>query len=513
MAFLESKKRKQQNAFDDQVNLAIGAEIERFGAANAEHFASYAELRHISEGTITRPKSDYPAQAGYSAEVKQAARVNAKSIIDNESTRIARTENVGLSRQHPYDHVEVDEQGIPKKSSDGSFVNASQQKTAQRPDSDLYRKLYNGSKSKDGQVIYDKYKDAARLDVPPDHYPKIIENIDNDIDSLEKQKTALLQNNEPEKVQKIQKQIEQRRDVRKRLKASEVSSHDAMEARKSPTWSTVKDVGKISHKAGVKSAQLGAGVGGAISAVKNTKAFIDGDKSAVEAAGDVVKDTGQTAAKAYVSGAASAAIGGALKSSSSQICKNLARKSGPTAILQTGVILAKQTTKLIAGKITPSEFAENISKEGMTLASSLTGANLGAIVGSAGGPIGAVVGGVVGGMVASLMSGALYHELKRSVHETKMSEERRKAVEKICTYLIKQEEEYRSAVLEVFDEFFEKKESEIRAGFDSMAVAVRTGNSIHDGLTTFAGAFDLELAFGSVGEFKRHVESGESLKL
>jgi len=287
-----------------------------------------------------------------------------------------------------------------------------------------------------------------------------------------------------------------------------------MEARKNHNISIAKDIGKISHKAGMESAKIGGAIGGGMSSAKNLYAYSQGDKTGSEALKSVAFDTSKATARAYASGATSTAIGGVLKSSSNQIAKNLAKRSAPTVILQSGLILANQTKNLLTGKIDANEFAKNIGQEGTALATSLTGANLGAVIGTAIIPgLGTIVGGVIGGMTASIMSSSVYSELQKSIHDTELSNQQREAIKNYCQDLIVQEKECREYAMSIYDNFFDKKELEIKDGFKAVSLAIQNGENINVGLSMIGSAFNVELKFNDIKEFNQHIKSGETLKL
>ncbi len=506
MDLLGFKKRKKERDFNNEVNLAIGAELERFGFANAEHFKSHADLSKVAGSKINPQfaKNNYHQQAGFSAEIKTEARTNAENIINKKNTRIRRTDNIGEVNHPQYDHVEVDSKGNPILNEDGTFKGGSQQKVHNSVDKyDKYSK----------PELFEKYKDTP-IDVPSDQIDDIQDRYTKNIEKLKQQEESLRKQGKTELADEKKAEIKRNENVKKRFRDSGVSTDEAMEARKHHNISVAKDIAKISHKAGVDSAKMGAALGGGISTFRNMRSYINGDKDGMDAVKDVAKDTTKSAAISYASGATSTAIGGALKASSSQVAKNLAKGNTPTVILQTGVILAKQTTKLLTGKITGEEFAKNIGQEGTTLATSLTGANLGAVLGTAIAPgVGTIVGGVIGGMTASLMSSALYSELQKSLHDTEISNQQREMINKYCQELIKQEKEYREYAMSVYDDYFDRKELELKDGFKTISIAIQNGENINHGLAMVGEAFDLELKFANVDDFKQHIKSGKTLKL
>ncbi len=499
------KKRKKEKDFTDEVNLAVSAELERFSFANAEHIKTHTDLSKIANSNINAEYADnnYHQQAGFSAEIKTTAKTNAQNIIDGNDTRISRTDDVGSVNHPQFDHVEIDKNGNPILDIDGNYMVGSQQKVFKNLYS--YRKLYGKE--------FNHYKDAT-LDVPSDQLNDIKTDWNNQISKLEKQKENRVASGDSINANDLQKKIDEIENAKSRLRDAKVSTKEAMEARKNHNISIAKDIGKISHKAGVESAKIGGAISGGINSAKNIYAYFKGDKIGKEALHDTAVDTSKATALAYASGATSSAIGGVLKSSSNQIAQNLAKGSTPTVILQTGLILVKQTKELLSGNINATEFAKNIGQEGTTLATSLTGANLGAVLGTAIMPgVGTIVGGVIGGMTASIMSSAVYSELQKSIYDTEISNQQREAIKNYCKDLIIQEKEYREYAMSIYDNYFDKKELEIKDGFKTVSLAIQNGEDINSGLAVIGNAFNIELKFNNTEEFKQHIKSGKTLKL
>ncbi len=508
MKSISSKEEKEkEKSFNSEINLAIGAQLERFGEANAEHFKTHSGLSKISNYKISR-ENDYKSQAGKSAEIKTTARTNAQNIIDGNKTRISRTDDIGKVNHPEFDHVEVDAKGNPILDASGNFVGGSQQKMHF---GDV--KKYDEYSNTTGKNLYEKYKNGP-IDVPSDKLDDIKKYYDKEIKRLKRQEAELKTQGKIEEANKKKEAIARKEDVRKRFRDSRVSTQDAMEARKNHNISIAKDIGKIAHQSGVESAKIGGSIGGVVSSAKNIYAYSQGNKTGTEALTDTAVDTAKATALAYASGATSSAIGGILKVSSNQIAQNMSKGNTPALILQTGVILSIQTKKLLSGEINTEEFVKNIGQEGATLAVSLTGANLGAIAGTAIMPgVGTIVGGVVGGMVASIMSSALYSELQKSIQDTKISNQQREAIKNYCKKLIADEREYREYAMSIYDEFFDKKELEIRNGFEAVSLAIQNGENMNSGLAVIGNAFNIELEFRSTEEFRQHVKSGKTLSL
>ena len=485
------------------IQVAVARELERFAEASAQHFASYDRLATISKYKITDPKTNYQQQAGFSAESKQVARANEKNILSGNKTRYARTDDLGAVNHPVYDYAETDpSSGSARIGPDGNFVGGAQMKV--HGNTEEYRKLY-GSK-------YDKYE-SAKLVLPSDQFDTIMQDWDVQEAKLKQQVDALNGKGDTALAKEKQAQIDRIKSARRRAVKSEVSTADAMEARKSPTLSVGKDALRVGHSAGLEASKSAAMVGGGVSVLKNGYDVFKGDKNIGDASLDILTDTGRAALTAYASGAVTATLGGALQAANEQVLRNLGKGNAPATIVQATTILGKSVLDVIAGKITPEQMVAQISREGTTLAMSLTGSNLGAVLGTFVAPgVGTVVGGFVGGMVASIMSGSIHAALQKSVHDLELSNEQRKRTEAFCARMIAEHQAYRKQMDLVFDQFFLEKRTQLKSAFDSMANATLRGESLREGLEGVAQAFGKELAFTGGADVRARLKSGAVLE-
>ena len=168
---------------------------------------------------------------------------------------------------------------------------------------------------------YQKYHDNdVKIMVPKDYYPGMKEALQNKITSLDEQISKMREKGvAPEQIKAKIQQLENCKTLQKNLQESKVTNAEAMEARTNPMLSTVKDIVKLGHRAGVEQAKMGAAIGSGISIIKNAVALYKGDKRSVEALKDVAIDTTGAAAVSYVTGAGGAVIKGSLQNSSLRI--------------------------------------------------------------------------------------------------------------------------------------------------------------------------------------------------
>ena len=498
-------ERHRRKSFEREISVGIQNEFERFGTGTAEYFRAYSTLAKISKSKINPDyaKSNLMQQAGNSAEVKNVSRINAENAIKRRSTRVARTDDIGAVHHEQFDRVNVDANGNPILDKKGRFTGGTQQKN--------FYKVRNYDKLLTKE--YEHYK-GVPVELPPDQFEDIMRRWDNKISNYRKQIDYLKKHGEPEKAAEIEQRVKQIEDVKGRAKPSKVSTGEAMDARLNPAWSTAKDILSTANDAGLQSAAWGAGAGCAISACQCFVAVRDGDMDFDEALVKVVKDTGGAAVSAYLSGAGSSVLGGALKASGKEVCKGLAEGNAPAAVLQAGVVLTKSIWKLANGEISSEQFVEDIGREGATLGASMLGGNIGAAAGTCVLPgVGTVVGGVVGAMIASLASGAVYEEFLKVARENKLSDEKRKMVHDYCEYLKSVQREYQYELQACFDVFFAKKEKEVRESFLLISEAASRGRSVHAGLTRLAKSFNMNLRFESQEQFDKFFASGETLEL
>ena len=184
---MDSHDKKKNDRLADDIAVATGNidTVSRYGSANGEHIVSYAgidnetgQIRSRSLKGIANSKvnpdyeqSNIKQQAGFSAEVKSAARQNAEKQIKGEKTRIFRTDDIakqsdgkgnsiGGTNDQLYDLAEVDQNGIYIEGT------ASQLKFVGGDAKQCAKKLLNAK--------YDKYRDAdVKIEVPSDFFEDV----------------------------------------------------------------------------------------------------------------------------------------------------------------------------------------------------------------------------------------------------------------------------------------------------------------------------------------------------
>ena len=127
---MSDSREKRRNLFSEGLERAAisGASTEtvrRYGSAVKEQSVAYSGmdneagvkltrgLKSVSESKINPDfaETNIKQQAGFSAEIKSAARGNAENIINGKSVRIKRTDDLGSVNDQIRDLVEVDPSG------------------------------------------------------------------------------------------------------------------------------------------------------------------------------------------------------------------------------------------------------------------------------------------------------------------------------------------------------------------------------------------------------------------
>ena len=226
------KKENHESRSQAAVNAGLaGAQnetIQRFGSAVKEHLVAYTGidnergeelakgLKQISESKANNPRYrdiNIKQQAGFSAEVKTAARENADKIVNRKnSVRATRTDDmakqsdgkrgaIGGKNDQLYDIAEVDKRGIYIEGTARQlkFVGGTAEQCADKL-------LQKG---------FDKYRDAnVRIEVPSDYYEDVKNNlsekaasIKHQIENAEKSGNTVLVNQKRHSLRELRRRV------------------------------------------------------------------------------------------------------------------------------------------------------------------------------------------------------------------------------------------------------------------------------------------------------------------
>lgn len=197
---MDEKKEKRQQQ-EDLLNAGIAGAayetVQKYGTAIKEHYVAYSGvdyengkdlvkgLKQIAEEKIN-PNYKFQnihQQAGFSAEVKDVARSNAEKIINGDSARKIRTDDLGRVNDPLYDTVIIDAKGnvVNGSGAQMKFLGASQKDP--NGTGDAVRALEKLQLRK-----FEKYLEQdAHIDVPSDQYDQMIEEANVKLKELSRQ--------------------------------------------------------------------------------------------------------------------------------------------------------------------------------------------------------------------------------------------------------------------------------------------------------------------------------------
>lgn len=505
------KRNKKDTSLQYGIAGANSDTIQSYGSGVKEHVVSYSGmdnengtrlhrgLKDISNYKINPEyeKQNLRQQAGFSAEVKSAARTNAEKAINGASGRKVRTDDIGHVNDQLYDHVEIDEHGnvIAGSGTQMKFVGNSAE--------EAWKKLLSKK--------YQKYHDAnVLIEVPADYCDGIISEADKTINDLRDQLKKATENGETERAKTIKERIANCEKIKANLRKSNVSTKEAMEARVNPTISTIKDIGCVSHRAGMEAGKMGMAIGGAVSIVQNIYAMCKGEIEYDEAAKNVAKMTAISGGMGYAGGFCGSAVKGLMQNAESSTLRTLSKTNLPGIAVTVAVDTTKTMLRYFRGEITGLQCFNELGQKGSGMISSAMFAAIGQVAI----PI-PVIGSLVGGMVGYAMSTASYGVLCNALNEAKLAKEERQRIEKECEEHIRMLREYREQVEKTIQTYLQAYTAIFEQAFDSIKSSLDVGDI--DGFISGANAITRALGekpqFETMDEFENFMSNGSALIL
>lgn len=493
---------------------------QKYGDAVKQHFVAYSgrdnetginlvkSLKDIAEGKIN-PDYEFQnisQQSGFAAEVKEVARSNAEAIINDDSTRKIRTDDLGRINDQLYDTLTIDKNGniIDGTGEQIKFLGSSK---------DDPKGLGNAKRAFDklSSKEFKKYLDNdAKIVVPPEQYQGILQEADAEINKLSSQLDRLKNSEKTEEFTKIENRIKDLKKLKENLKKASLTTEEAREARLSPKLSTAKDVLKLSHRAGLDAAQTASLIGGSVSIVKNITAVFKNEKNTGEAVRDVALDTGRAGALGYGTGFAGSIIKGAMQNSESTYIRALSK----TNIAGTTVNIAITSTRILTnyfnGKIDGVQCLEMLGQEGVGMVASAMFATIGQIAI----PI-PVVGGLIGGMIGYALSSASYGLLLNALKEKEMAHKERMYIESVCAEHIKMIREYRLEIEKIINQYLSNKLEVFNEAFTGIKNALEIGDIdlFIENTNRITENFGGKPAFSTIDEFDKIMLTKTTIKI
>ncbi|PDW32768.1 hypothetical protein BB452_04825 [Helicobacter pylori] len=472
------KKQKYNNITDATIMGSTGEESALHASANREHFSAFDRLEEISKRKVNPNyiKQNINQQAGYSAEIKEQAHVNAHNILAGKRERIVQYDNLSSGQKAQVkklfpnyatpkknheivDYASVDEKGniIPGTLTQSKFVG--------RNGEECFKKLL----SKD----YKKYfENGAKMKIARNHYGDFQRAVNTRIKSLESQIVKQKGLGNFQKAAHLEEKRQYCKTIKAHTRPARVAKGEAIEARLNPNLSTAKDVTSVSHQAGMNAAQTGAWIGGGVSLVTNVYECIANGKDPMKALKHTLVATAKGGALSYGRAFASSSLGGLMQSSANKIIQSLGKGSVPAMIVGACVANATILGRYFSGKIDKTELLKQLGKANTTLISS--GAM--AVAGQALIPI-PVVGALVGGFVGAILSETCFNAFLKDREEAKLARQRRIEIEKECREFIKLLEAYQNHFKEVFEQYFHETTKFFNQSFNELERALYAGDA------------------------------------
>ncbi len=472
------KKQKYSNITDATTMSSTAEENALYASANREHFSVLDRLEEISKRKINPNyiKQNINQQAGYSAEIKEQAHVNAHNILAGKRERIVQYDDLSSgkkaqvknlypnyatpSKNHEIvDYISVDEKGnvIPGTAVQSKFVGKNGE--------ECFKKLL----SKD----YEKYfENGAKMKIARNYYGDFQRAVNTRIKSLESYIAKQKGLGNFQKVTSLEEKLQKCKTIKAHTRPASVTKAEAIEARLNPNLSTAKDVTRVSHQAGMNAARTGALIGGGVSLITNVYECVANGKDPIKAIKHTAIATLKGGALSYGSAFASSSLGGLMQSSANKVIQSLGKGSLPAMFVGACVANVTILGRYFSGKIDKTEFLKQLMKANTTLVSS--GAM--AVAGQTLIPI-PVVGVLVGGFVGAILSETFFNAFLKAREEAKLARQRRIEIEKECRESIRQLEIYQNQFKEVFKRYFHETTKFFNQSFDELERALYAGDA------------------------------------
>ncbi|MGL2752167.1 hypothetical protein ACQJ8G_04940 [Helicobacter pylori] len=473
---MKKDREKNSNIVNAAIVGAVSEESALYASANREHLSVLDKLEEISKRNISPNyiNQNISQQAGFSAELKEQAHVNAHNILAGKRERIVQYDDLSSqqkaqvkklfpnyatpNKNHELvDYVMVDknENVIPNTAMQSKFVGKNGE--------ECFKKLL----SKD----YEKYfENGAKMKIARNHYGDFQRAVNTRIKSLESYIAKQKGLGNFQKVTSLEEKLQKCKTIKAHTRPASVTKAEAIEARLNPNLSTAKDVTRVSHQAGMNAARTGALIGGGVSLVTNVYECIANGKYPEKAIKHTAIATLKGGALSYVSAFASSSLGGWMQSSANKIIQSLGKGSVPAIIVGACVANATILGRYFSGKIDKTELLKQLGKANATLVSS--GAM--AVAGQALIPI-PVVGALIGGFVGAALSEAFFNALNSK--KVELARQKRIEIEKECRESIRQLEMYQNQFKEVFERYFHGTIKFFNESFDELERVLYAGDA------------------------------------
>ncbi|EIN5953638.1 hypothetical protein V9K19_002373 [Vibrio cholerae] len=510
-----SREAKSSNHIHTAVGLSVNETVKLHGSANAEFLKGLRgidyesgvvfdrSLLKVSQSKVNTEfaEQNLKQQAGYSAEIASVSRKNAQSILDGDTKRYSRSEDLASFGKNDtvVDIVEI---------VDGAVTAEAQMKFVGDNNLDsLLNKIADGQ-NKSGKNDLSRYMQVDELQLPSDQVDKAKEICQKRAASLREQAKRLREDGKTELATQKEQLADNYCELEQKVSDSGLTTKEAMDYRLEPEKMTVKDIARTSHKAGLEGAKFGAAIGGSISLVTNLIAASSGDKELSEAAIDVAVDTTVSAGVGYASAFSGSVIKGVMQQSSSEYTRVLSSTALPALAVSVCIACASSISSYASGEIGEVELLQNIGGTASGMLSSSMFSAVGQIVI----PV-PVLGGLVGGMIGYTLSNLFYQGFLSSMEEAKRSREQLTFIESKCLAARQMAAAYQQQLDSVFSQKILQVTEAKTQLFSVLNQSDMNVDKLCEEVNSFANLLGQELKFKTQTEFDDFMSSDDTLKL
>ncbi|KNE06261.1 hypothetical protein ACM24_01635 [Helicobacter pylori] len=478
------KKQQYSNITDATIMGSTSEESALYASANKEYLSILDDktlgrtLEGISEYKVN-PKYQYRninQQAGFSAELKEQAHVNAQNILMENKERLVQYDNLSVDQKAQIrerfpdyatpnkNHELVDYVRVDRK---GNVISntLTQSKFVGRNGAECFEKFL----SKD----YEKYlKNGMKMEIPKDFFGDFQKEANTKIKSLESQIAKQKSFGNFQKAANLEEKLQKCKTIKAHTRPASITKKEAIEARLNPKLSTAKDVANLSHQAGMNAMQTGTLISGGVSLVTNVWECVVNGKDPKKAIKHTAIATLKGGAYSYGVASGGSLLGSVMQNSANKVIQSFGKSSLPAMFVGACMTNATVLTRYFSGKIDEVELCKQL---GRTNTSLLSGGAM-AVAGQTLIPI-PVVGALIGSFVGAALSEACFNALLKVREEAKLARQRRIEIEKECREIIKLLEMYRNQFKEVFERYFHETTKFFNRSFDELERALYAGDA------------------------------------
>lgn len=274
--------------------------------------------------------------------------------------------------------------------------------------------------------------------------------------------------------------------------------------------STIKNVVRTGHEAGIEGAQQAGGTALTMSAIMNISSVIRGEKSSEEAIEDTLMDGGKAAVTGYAMGGGLTVVSHSLSESSSEFIRGLVESNVPGKVI-TAVMVTGDTLKRYAdGEITTQECLIELGDKGLNLAT--MGYSM--AVGQTLIPI-PIVGGAVGALVGSTLTSTYYQNLIHTLQTKELEHQERMRIIEECHQAVQQTKAFRQELENYLQTYFKDYQDCFEGALSAMRFSYQAGDA--DGIIASANDITRKLGgtvqYETVQEFKTFLDSDDAFIL